>query len=81
MSTANRTRARQRTSEVKKYLTLRTNRCRITRSKVTGCSLIHDLASGGLQPLAGEPGPAEGRNYLAFFTNPLRLEFVPLVYQ
>src|SRR5215469_815026 len=46
MSKADRPRARQRTSEVKKSLTARTNRRPVTRSKATGCSLIDGLGGG-----------------------------------
>src|SRR6185437_3458131 len=62
ISTANRPRARQRTSEVRKYLTVRTNRRAVTRSKATGCSLIHALASGGSQPPASEPSSPQPRS-------------------
>src|SRR4051794_29523729 len=62
MSKANRPRACQRTSDVKKSLMARTNRRPVTRSKATGCSLINDLASNGSQPSAGEPGPPQPRS-------------------
>src|SRR5215472_16880766 len=51
MSKANRPRARQRTSDVKKYLTAWTNRRPVTRSKATGCSLIH------VSPVTGHSHP------------------------
>src|SRR6516162_3689104 len=47
---ANRPRACQRTSEVRKSLTTRTNRRPVARSKATGCSLIPGLNNGGSQP-------------------------------
>ena len=62
MSRANRPRARQRTSDVKKSLTARTNRRPVTRSNAMGCSLIRGLDGGGSQPPAGEPGPAQPRD-------------------
>src|SRR5262245_15479435 len=62
MSRANRPRACQRTSDVMRSLTAWTNRRPVTRSKVTGCSLIHGLNRGGSQPPAGEPGPSKPRD-------------------
>src|SRR5262249_61712990 len=47
MSKANRPRARQRTSDVKKSLTARTNRRPVTRSKALGCSLIYASTMAG----------------------------------
>src|SRR5262245_49183557 len=64
---ANRPRACQRTSDVRKALTTRTNRRPVPRSKATGCSLIHGLAGRTesrrrSQPPAGEPGPPQPRD-------------------